>query len=132
MSVHVVCRGTVFVGLPPQEAIELFTAEGERRWVDGWDPAYPAGPQGPVFLTHGTVWVVVDAGPLHRRYARVTPGDRAGTVEVRCRAAQAGTEAEVVYDVTALSGDLAEFERAYPDMLAEWERLIAGALAGGQ
>ena len=131
MSRRIVCRGTVFVALPPREAIELFTAEGERRWVDGWDPAYPVE-GGPVFLTGDTVWVVVDAGPDHRRYARVTPGDRAGTVEVRCRAVDGGTEAEVVYDLTALSGELDEFERAYPAMLADWERQIGRALENGQ
>src|SRR5690242_13132849 len=30
--------GTIHVPLPPTEALELFTPEGERDWVPGWDP----------------------------------------------------------------------------------------------
>lgn len=59
------CRSTVIaVALPPKQAIELFTPEGERKWSAGWDPVYPrpertAGP-GAVFITghdgHTTTW----------------------------------------------------------------------------
>jgi hypothetical protein len=31
----------ITVGLPPEQALALFTAEGERRWAEGWDPQYP-------------------------------------------------------------------------------------------
>src|SRR5262245_3621653 len=40
---QVVCTGTVRVELPPRRAIELFTPSGERTWVEGWDPVFPAG-----------------------------------------------------------------------------------------
>lgn len=142
--VHVELTGTVPVAAPPAEALELFTPEGERRWADGWDPAWvhPAGgalAPGAVFRTrHGgeeTVWLVaeVDRAAGRVRYVRDTPGSRVGTVEVRCAPAPGGgTIARVTYDLTALSpaGEayLATFEAGYGEMMAEWERDIARAL----
>lgn len=38
-------RDTVTIGVPvpADEAMQLFTARGERAWVEGWDPEFPAG-----------------------------------------------------------------------------------------
>jgi hypothetical protein len=37
------CRSTVIaVALPPKQAIELFTPEGERKWSRGLGPRLPA------------------------------------------------------------------------------------------
>jgi hypothetical protein len=143
--VHVSLTGDVRVALPPAEAFDLFTPEGERRWAEGWEPAWvhPASgalAPGAVFRTaHGgeeTVWLVVDADRAagRVRYVRDTPGNRIGTVEVRCAASPDGaTIARVAYDLTALSpageAHLARFEREYADMMREWERDIAAALA---
>jgi hypothetical protein len=75
---HIVCRGTVRVALPPERALRYFAPEGERTWAPGWDPKYPAAPDddtalGTVFVTrahgHDTVWVVVDSSPRSMRYA---------------------------------------------------------------
>jgi hypothetical protein len=142
MNNHISCRGEVRVALPVEDAIELFTPEGERAWDPAWDPRYPdaqAGRRatGTVFLTHAgertTTWVIVESSPNAMRYARVTPGVQAGTVSVRCRPEDGATVAEVGYDVTALSeaaaGELAAFAAAYADEMAEWERDIAAALA---
>jgi hypothetical protein len=130
------CSGTIHVSLPPDRAVALFTPAGEREWVPDWDPAFPAGDEDPspgtTFLTHeATVWVVADRTPSSMRYARVTPGVHAGTVEVRCEPAGSETRAHVTYDLTAL-GDPAALDRfaaGYDAMLAEWERMIAAALA---
>jgi hypothetical protein len=136
---------SIRVALPPGEAIRLFTPVGERDWVEGWDPQFPAGESGDgsepgkVFTTeaHGpfTVWVAVDREADRVRYARVTPGVWAGTVEVRLGAADdGGTTAEVTYDLTALSDEgereLREFEASYDAEIGEWERLIAQAGGG--
>ena len=126
--------GTVSVPLPPDEALPLFTPAGEREWVPGWDPHFPAGEDaspGTTFVTHGeTFWVVADRTPDSMRYARITPGVHAGTVQVRCEPAGQATRAHVTYDLTAL-GDPATLDRFaadFPAMLEEWERLIAVAL----
>ena len=50
--------GTVRVALPPDEALPLFTAEGEKRWVPGWTPTWISPPDGaPV---EGGVWLTRD------------------------------------------------------------------------
>jgi hypothetical protein len=135
-----VLRGEVHVDLPPEQAIHLFTPVGERDWVADWLPHFPDGEigdgseTGTVFTTPGTIWVVAERGPNFVRYARVMPNERAGLVHVRCRSDGAGgTRAEVMYDLTPLSGpgaaDLDAFAASFEDFLAEWERLIAAATA---
>jgi hypothetical protein len=120
----------VFVALPPEEALHLFTPAGEREWVPHWAPEFPAGEHGDgaapgtVFLTGDTHWVVVDRAADRVRYARVTPGVRAGTVEVRVAPHEGGALAEVTYEMTAIAPD-DHFEPA----LHDWEPAIAAALA---
>jgi hypothetical protein len=124
--------------VPADHAFHLFTPVGERIWAEGWNPVFPAGEQGDgaevgtVFTTdaHGrsTVWVVIERGDDVIRYARVTPGHLAGTVDVRLRT----DEAEVTYDLTALTAEAQhELERfaAGPDFMAEWRSAIAAAPA---
>jgi hypothetical protein len=121
---------SVRVPLPPERAMHLFTPVGERLWAPHWEPRFPAGEDGDgsapgtVFLTGDTHWVVVDRTPDRVRYARVTPGVRAGTVEVVLRADGGATVADVTYDMTPLAeGDT--FEPAIHD----WEPAIAAAIA---
>ena len=129
-------QGTVDVPLPPHEALALFTPAGERDWAPGWDPVYPAeedNSPGTTFTTHdgGTFWVIADRTADSMRYARITPGVHAGTVEVRCEPAGEATRAHVTYDLTGLGDPYAveHFADDFPAMLAEWERLIAALLA---
>jgi hypothetical protein len=136
---RVVLRGNVAVALPPEEALRLFTPQGERAWGHGWDPVFPAGDDGDamagtVFRTAAhdaeTLWVVAGRTSRSISYARVTPGDRAGTVTVTCERDGAGTRAEVAYDLTALAPDaqpaLDAFAAGYAEFLESWERAIAG------
>jgi hypothetical protein len=136
------CAGRFTVDAPADHAIGLSTPEGERSWVQGWDPRYPAGGAdqnlvGTVFVTDGAhgevVWVVTQAGELDRHYARFDHGGTVGTVEVRCRAAGETTEVEVTYRLTAMTPDAAaeldRFAAGYDRMLAAWEAAIAAALA---
>jgi hypothetical protein len=131
--------GHVQVELPPGEAFRLFTPRGERDWVNGWEPHFPAPAAddtepGTVFETnaHGrrTIWLVLDRQWGKRiSYARVTPGDHAGTVTIVVNpsgspesaespksagsagsagspgsAADGRSDVEVTYDLTALTG----------------------------
>jgi hypothetical protein len=135
--------GTLRVDAAPEHAYQLFNAPGERLWVDGWNPIVLSGgdgrPKGSVWVTgegsDQTIWLVVDYDPekLHARYARVTAGSRAGTVEIFARPDGSGaTEVEVTYELTALNEDgnkaLADFgAEDFALMLVEWEQMIRDA-----
>jgi hypothetical protein len=134
---------TITVPLPADEAMPLFTARGERRWVEGWDPEFPAGEpseetEGTVFVTRAgdrsTFWVVAIRDPDGVRYARITPGFAAGTVEVQVRPSGArSTQVDVTYDLTALTpegaAELDEFAAGYEQDIGSWEAAIEAALA---
>src|SRR4051812_7506894 len=119
---------TLRVPLPVERALHLFTPVGERFWAPGWDPVFPAGEQGDgaargtVFLTGASTWVVVDREADRVRYARVTPGVRAGTIEVRLRADGAHALADVTYETPALS------DEPFDPEIAHWEHEIRAAL----
>jgi hypothetical protein len=131
----------ITVDLPPGRAMELFTAEGERRWAEGWDPQYPQadrreGP-GAVFTTghggHQTIWIMVDHDPQSVRYARVTEGMTAGTVAVDViESGDHFTRVRVTYDLTALTGAgeswLDAFDRDYDTVIGGWSTEIAAGL----
>lgn len=135
--------GTLHVDAPPEHAFQLFTAPGEKLWIDGWDPVVASGgdgrARGAVFVTNTAgekaYWVVVDYDEeaLHARYSRIAPETRAGTVEVFARDDGSGsTEVTVTYELTALTSEgnklLADFDsEAFERMLREWERLIRDA-----
>jgi hypothetical protein len=130
---------TTRVPLGLEQAMRCFTPEGERDWVHGWDPRYPAGPvdgdgdaPDTVFTTHGTTWVVVERAEALVRYARVTPGESAGTVTVRCTPDGEATAVEVTYALTALApageARLEELADGYPAHIDGWAREIAGRL----
>lgn len=142
---HVERTGSFVLPLPRDDAFPLFTAEGERSWVPGWDPQYLHPPhasndEGTVFRTgHGgeeTWWLVLRHDPAEAAatYARITPGSRLGTVHVRC--AELGpseTLVTVTYALTATSDSGERTLRAmtpdaYAAMLAEWREMILRAL----
>jgi hypothetical protein len=131
----------ITVGLPREQAMALFTPEGERRWAEGWQPRYPepARREGPgaVFTTeHGagqTTWIFVDQQPERIRYARVVDGMTAGTIGVDVVAASDdATQVRVTYDLTALTSEgeawLGRFEANYDEAIASWSTEIAAAL----
>jgi hypothetical protein len=140
-------RHVITVPLPLSRTMPLFTPEGERLWISGWEPRFPAGEdpagsrRGEVFTTSGdhgdTFWVVADRDDDHARYARITPGATAGFVEVRCRERSSSeTEVEVSYDLTALSdagrAHLAGFAAHFEHEIGGWQQLIEAALDEGR
>jgi hypothetical protein len=145
--VRVVCEGRFDLPVSPADAFPLFTPEGERAWAGpAWNPVYPDSraaeddsAPGTVFTTesHGgdATWVVVERTESAIRYARFVPGRIAGTIAVRCDpgAAEDETEVTVVYDVTSLGPEGAEFVQRlrddYGDFIGGWRREIVAALA---
>jgi hypothetical protein len=138
--------GRIQVALPPGEAFRLFTPRGEQDWAPGWHPRFPApAPDdtepGTVFETsaHGlpTIWLVTGREPGKRIcYARVTPGDQAGTVTVALSPAGRHSEVEVTYELTALTSlaehKLHEFADGYAAYLQSWEDAIGAWLHGAE
>lgn len=136
--------GSITVALPPTEAFRLFTPRGEQGWAHGWQPRFPApalddNEPGTVFETdvHGrhTTWLVTGREPGRRiSYARVTPGEQAGTVTVTITGAGDHSEVEVCYQLTALTPagghKLREFADGYPAYLQSWQEAIAASLRG--
>ena len=112
-----ICTGHFTLPLAVEDAVPLFTPEGERRWAgSSWDPSY-AIPEaveddsapGTVFTTKsdgGTAtWIVLECRHDGMRYARVAHERIAGTIEVTCVPGRSASETEVTvtYDVTSLS-----------------------------
>ena len=132
---------SISLPISADEAIEFFTPEGERMWVEGWAPRYlhPANGEtieGMVFETGEgaelTYWTVADFDlpGCRARYSRVTPGSRSTLVEVLCRAdGESACRVEVGYTLTGLSeaGNAAIdafIGNAYVEMIEGWRTRI--------
>ncbi len=143
-------RGALTVEAPIDQAFSLFSPEGERAWVPGWDPEllHPPGAvweRGLLFRTQEetgeAVWVVtaLDRDAHDVEYHRVEPGRYVARVRVRCApsaAANGSTDVAVAYTFVGLSESgnaevRAMTPEAYAGKMARWSRWIAGALAGG-
>lgn len=147
MNTRAICEGHFTLPVSVEQAVPLFTPEGERRWAGpSWDPVYAipgaAGDDsapGTVFTTdsHGgaAIWIVLERRDDGISYARVAPGGIAGTIDVQCSPEASGgqTRVTVRYDVTSLGRDgvglVEELESGYDAFLAEWRREILAALA---
>ena len=138
---HVDHTATLTVERPLAEAMALFTPEGERRWVPGWDPEYffradEDGPDTAFRTTHDgeeTLWMVLDADLEEGSagYARITPGSRMGTVMIDGEAIDdTSCWITVTYELTALSEEgnavLERFTQgAFEEMIRDWGAAIA-------
>lgn len=133
----------ITIALPAEDAMQLFTPEGERVWAPGWAPAYPAPDRAPepgvVFTTSHhhdqTVWIMVDRDSDRIRYAHVADGMTAGTVAVDLLASgPQSTRVQVTYDLTALTPQgcawLDAFSDRFSGEIAGWSTHIADAVAG--
>lgn len=148
--VHVERSGEFSLPLPLGHVFPLFSPEGERAWVEGWDPEYlhpdhPSNAPGTVFrTTHGgeeTLWLILQytPGEASAHYGRFSPGSRLGTVQVCCKAEGADrTRVSVHYSLTAVTpaGNsvlAALTAEKYDAMLREWqEAIISSQLPGNR
>jgi hypothetical protein len=126
------------------EVVPLLTAEGERDWVPGWEPAFPLTghrhERGEVWTTEGdagrTIWVTAQRRADGALFARITPDVSAGLVDVHCYPAASGmTDVVVEYDLTALgpAGTVAleQLARGFAAMLEDWRVAVGRALNRG-
>ena len=129
--------------LPIVELFPLFSPEGEKHWVPGWDYENVMGTtelsEDYVFLTkthdHGTsdaIWIVKKYDPkLHFvQFYKIEPGEKIGVVTVKCTELEASkTMIRVTYKYLALSKGGEEFitvfnESTYEEFIDEWQKLL--------
>jgi hypothetical protein len=139
-------RGQVLVKGAVDEVFPLFSPEGERLWVPGWNPAVLFPPdsewqEGQIFRTQEelgeAVWLItrLDRALRSVQYHRVEPGRYVARIEVGCRAMpNHGTEASIAYSFIGLSEDgnreIAEMtQQAYDAKMTRWTEWIEGYLA---
>jgi hypothetical protein len=140
--VSVKCSGSFELPIDGRRAIELFTPEGERGWVEGWDPRYPdpaadRAAAGTAFVTRGEYgdlfWLITASEAASKSYARFDPRGIVAAIEVVCTpVSEAATRVDVSYTLTALhraaEDEVAQFASGYDAYLAAWKRAIEAVL----
>jgi hypothetical protein len=128
---------------PVDKMFPLFTPEGEKLWVPGWDYKNLMGTtelcENYVFIsklnTHGknnAIWVVkkYDPDTHYVQYYKIEPEDKIGVVTVECTEVEdEKTKVEVTYKYVSLSTDgerfISEFSsREYEDYINNWKKLL--------
>lgn len=122
-------------------AFPLFSPEGERGWVKGWNPR-PVFPEtiefrrDTVFSTGAgkeeAVWTTLDVDwQTHRaEYVRVAHASHAARITVQVEAATPEKSRVLVsYTITAFGTDAEELleqfsERSYAERMSNWQRQI--------
>ena len=118
----------------------LFSPEGERLWVPGWEYANIMGTtqlhEDYVFITRShdhaaaeAVWIVKEYSPDTRRvqYYKIEPKEKLGIISVHCDPlGQHFTRVEVRYTYVGLSDSgnrfIAHFSaEQYAEFIAEWK-----------
>ncbi|MBN1856538.1 MAG: hypothetical protein JW846_06280 [Dehalococcoidia bacterium] len=126
-----------------ERVFPLFSAEGERVWVPGWDYVNVMGStdlhEDYIFLTTShdhagsdAIWIVKRYEPENHfvQFYRVEPGVKVGVISIVCsQVDEKLTEVEVTYQYTALNTKGEEFiagftSSQYKDFIAEWHRLL--------
>ncbi len=130
--------------IPIEYLFPLFSSEGEKCWVPGWDYENVMGTtelfEDYVFLTkthdHGTtnaIWVVKKYNPKSHfvQFYKIEPEDKIGVVTVKCTELETKrTKVQVTYKYIALSaaGEMfvSEFnESVYQKFISEWQTLLS-------
>jgi hypothetical protein len=129
--------GTVTLRAVPSEAFRLFSPEGERAWVPGWNPdlLFPTGvdwAEGQLFCTReeygDAIWIVsrLDMSNWNVLYYRVEPGRYVARIEVRVLPYdRVDSQVSIVYSFVGLSeagnDDIeAMSQSAYDEKMKRW------------
>ena len=135
----ILLEGSFTVRLPVDRVFPLFSPDGERTWVDGWDPEvmHPEDrtwAAGQVFRTidrdREVIWVVThhDSKTHSVTYHRVEGSDLVARVGVSCTGREE-TQVRVSYSYFGLSaaGDdeiAAMSEAAFAEKMTNWRTQI--------
>ncbi len=134
---------------PANILFPLFSAEGEKLWVPGWDYENVMGTtdlhEDYIFLTKNHDHAASDAIWLVKRYDpkeylvafyKVEPEEKVGIITVKCRAlSKAKTNVNITYEYLALSEKGNEFvshftSQEYKDFIGEWRQLLEAYFEG--
>ncbi len=132
---------------PAERTTSLFDPVGEAAWAPDWAPVFAraadreALPEGTVFTTTGhgdktEVWVLqrYDRAAHEIAYLTYVPDETVVSIRISVRdRAPGGSEAEVRYDLTAISaegdGFVHDFGARFSHMQPHWQHAIDAALA---
>jgi hypothetical protein len=128
---------------PVKDLFPLFSAEGEKLWVPGWDYETIMGAtdlhENYVFVTKrhdhaasDAIWVVKRHEPENYlvQFYKIEPGEKVGVIEVKCfEQKEFQTKVQVTYEYIGLSttGDefISSFSASeYQAFISEWKTLL--------
>lgn len=129
---------------PIEILFPLFSAEGEKLWVPGWDYENVMGSndlhEDYIFLTQNhdhasvkAIWLVKQYDPdaYFVQFYKVEPSDKVGIISVQCsKIDESKTEIEVTYHYIGISEKGNEFikkftSEEYTKFIDEWEKLLS-------
>lgn len=134
-------KGSFDLPCSPETAFPLFSPEGERTWVKGWNPR-PVFPDTVEFQSdtvfheghegEDALWTIVDVDPSAHRaeYVRFAPASYAAHIVVNVEPAGTGRSRVVVgYVVTTFGQDASSLlqafsEGAYAERMRNWQSQI--------
>lgn len=128
--------GEFDLGCDAVKAFPLFSPEGERHWIQEWDPqpVFPdtiAFARDTVFREGEALWTIVDVDwqAFRAEYVRVAPSHAVHIVVKIESLGSGGCRVAVSYNMTAFGESAAalleEFsENAYAAKMENWERQI--------
>jgi hypothetical protein len=146
-AAQIIREGSFELDTTPDKALQFFTPEGERAWVDGWDPksVYPAQ-KAVTFQTNAVfrlddgeehaIWTILEANAEEHiaEYVYVVQGERLSRVRVRIEPlAGSRCRVHVRYVHTAISDKGLRFtasvtEEAFARKMADWRRRVSAVI----
>ena len=136
------------IGQPAEILFPLFSAEGEKCWVPGWDYTNVMGTidlhEDYIFITgdhdhaaSDAIWIVKRYQPSDYlvEFYKVEPENKVGIITVQCSAlSETNTNVNVTYEYIALSDKGTEFIRSftsqeYKNFISEWQQLLEAYFA---
>lgn len=131
------------ISQPIEKVFPLFSAEGEKLWVPGWDyeniMGYTDLHEDNIFLTTNhdhapakVIWLVKQYRPETHcvQFYKVEPGNKVGIVTVQCtKVNESSTNVEASYEYIGLSPKadafIEKFTAAeYKAFIGEWDSLL--------
>ncbi len=131
------------IKIPVDELFPLFSPEGEKRWVPGWDYETVTENTGLsedfVFLTRShdhadteAIWIVKRYEPQKHwvQYYKIEPGFKLGVITVKCeKRGPFKTRVRVTYQYQALTLAGERFitglsKQAYDLFIRQWKKLL--------